>query len=230
MLMLGIETSGKTASAALFEDGIMLCQTTLFTSKTHSQVILPMVKKVVEDCGKNMEELDLIAVGAGPGSYTGIRIGVAAVKAMGFALKIPCCAVSSLEGLAFGSAAEWYICPVMKARQELVYTAVFRNQNGTVSRVCKDEIMESDKLDERLSALREAVTLCGDGAEQFALQYGKDGKYRVAPPHVRLQSGAGICLAAMEHEPCDPDEIQASYLQLVKAEKDLMDKAAHMVQ
>ena len=99
--MLGIDTSGKTASAALYEDGIMLGQTSVYTSKTHSQVILPMVKKIMSDCGRELSQLTDISVSSGPGSYTGIRIGIAAVKAMSFALDIPCYAVSSLEGLAY---------------------------------------------------------------------------------------------------------------------------------
>ena len=81
MLMLGIDTSGKTASAALYEDGIMLGQTSVYTSKTHSQVILPMVKKIMSDCGRELSQLTDISVSSGPGSYTGIRIGIAAVKA-----------------------------------------------------------------------------------------------------------------------------------------------------
>ncbi|MGN0621372.1 MAG: tRNA (adenosine(37)-N6)-threonylcarbamoyltransferase complex dimerization subunit type 1 TsaB [Porcipelethomonas sp.] len=226
MLILGIETSGKTASAAVFEDGIMLCQTTLFTSKTHSQVILPMAKKVMEDCGKSFDELNLIAVSAGPGSYTGIRIGIAAVKAMAFGLGIPCCAVSTLEGLAFTSGARGYICPVMKARQDLVYTAVFFCENGVVSRVQEDKIISASQLNDCLVDTGETVTICGDGAEQFIEQFGENKNYCISPPHVRLQSAAGICLAAMNSEPQSPDEIQASYLQLVKAEKDLIGKSS----
>ena len=88
MLTLGIETSGRTASVALMEDGIMLGQSSLLTAKTHSQVILPMVKKLIFDCDKEIGSIDKIAVGIGPGSYTGIRIGVAAVKAMSFSLEL----------------------------------------------------------------------------------------------------------------------------------------------
>lgn len=225
MLTLGIETSGRTASAALFQNETMLCQTALLTEKTHSQVILPMVKKIMEDCGKELKELGLIAVSAGPGSYTGIRIGIAAVKAMAFGLNIPCCAVSSLEGMAFASAAEGFICPVMKARQELVYSAVFENKNGEIFRVSEDKIISSEELDKKLRGLTGKVTLCGDGAEEFAEKFSESGAYRIAPPHVRLQSAAGICLAAMKREPQSPEDIQASYLQLVKAEKDLIGKA-----
>lgn len=222
MLILGIETSGKTASAAVFEDSVMLCQNTLFTSRTHSQVILPMVKSILEESGKIINDIDLIAVSAGPGSYTGIRIGIAAVKAMAFSLGIPCCAVSSLEGLAYTSAAEGYICPVMKARQELVYTALFRCENGVILRVKEDCIISVSELDALLRKAGENVVICGDGAQQFTEQFNENGLYRLSPPHVRLQSGAGICLAAMNKETQSPEDIQASYLQLVKAEKDLL--------
>lgn len=222
MLILGIETSGKTASAAVFEDSVLLCQNTLFTSRTHSQVILPMVKNILNESGKVIDELNLIAVSAGPGSYTGIRIGIAAVKAMAYSLGIPCCAVSSLEGLAYTSAAEGYICPIMKARQELVYTALFRCENGVMSQVKEDCIISVSELDSLLNETGEKITICGDGAQQFTEQFNKNGLYKLSPPHVRLQSGAGICLAAMNKEKQSPEDIQASYLQLVKAEKDLL--------
>ena len=95
MLMLGIDTSGKTASAALYEDGIMLGQTSVYTSKTHSQVILPMVKKIMSDCGRELSQLTDISVSSGPGSYTGIRIGIAAVKASPKRCPRRCSAISS---------------------------------------------------------------------------------------------------------------------------------------
>ena len=193
MLMLGIDTSGKTASAALYEDGIMLGQTSVYTSKTHSQVILPMVKKIMSDCGRELSQLTDISVSSGPGSYTGIRIGIAAVKAMSFALDIPCYAVSSLEGLAYNCGFIGYICPVMKARKDLVYTALYRIDKDKLVR-CTDEF--------------------------------KNAKYVLSPVHLRLQNGSGICIAALHHTPQTADEIEASYLQLVKAEKDLI-KSGH---
>lgn len=225
LLMLGIDTSGKTASAALYEDGIMLGQTSVYTSKTHSQVILPMVKKIISDCGKELSQLTDIAVSAGPGSYTGIRIGIAAVKAMSFALDIPCYAVSSLEGLAYNCGFRGYICPVMKARKDLVYTALFRTENNNLVRDADEKIISMSQLNDILSELNDSVMITGDGADIFVNEF-KNEKYILSSVHLRLQSGSGICIAALNHTPQTADEIEASYLQLVKAEKDLI-KSCH---
>lgn len=221
MLTIGIETSGKTASAAVVDDGVLLGQISVMTDKTHSQVILPMVKNLLSECERDIRSADRIAVGAGPGSYTGIRIGVAAVKAMAFALNIQCCGISTLEGLAYNFPVDGIACPVMKARQKLVYTALFRFENGIAERLSKDIIMETTELDGILSGYGEKIILTGDGAENFVSDY-KNPMYSLSPIHLRNQNGAGICAAAENHEFYDPEKLEASYLQLVKAEKDLI--------
>lgn len=225
MLTLGIETSGKTASAAVMEDGVMLGQTAVMTAKTHSQVILPMVKKLIADCERDIKDVGRIAVGAGPGSYTGIRIGVAAVKAMAFSLGIQCCGISTLEGLAYNFPVDGIVCPVMKARQNLVYAAVFRFCNGVAERLAEDMIIESEKLDNILTGYNEKIILTGDSAESFAEEFANP-LYRLSPVHLRNQNAAGICLAAANHEFYSPETLEASYLQLVKAEKDLIKSQA----
>lgn len=225
MLTLGIETSGKTASAAVMEDGVMLGQTSVLTAKTHSQVILPMVKKLIADCERDIKDVGQIAVGAGPGSYTGIRIGVAAVKAMAFSLGIQCCGISTLEGLAYNFPADGIVCPVMKARQKLVYAAVFRFGNGVAERLADDMIIESEKLDNILKGYNDKIILTGDSAESFAEEFANP-LYRLSPAHLRNQNAAGICLAAENHGFYSPEKLEASYLQLVKAEKDLIKSQA----
>lgn len=221
MLMLGIETSGKTASAAVVEDGVMLGQTSVLTAKTHSQVILPMVKKLIADCERDIKDVGQIAVGAGPGSYTGIRIGVAAVKAMAFSLGIQCCGISTLEGLAYNFPVDGIVCPVMKARQKLVYAAVFHFCNGVAERLAEDMIIESEKLDDILRGYNEKIILTGDSAVSFAEEFASP-LYGLSPAHLRNQNAAGICMAAENHEIYSPEKLEASYLQLVKAEKDLI--------
>lgn len=221
MTLLGIETSGKTASVALYEDGLFLGQHSVYTSRTHSQVILPMVKNLLAECDREISGLDAIAVSDGPGSYTGIRIGIAAVKAMTFALDIPCYGISSLEGMAYNLGCEGYICPVMKARKDLVYTALFRTIGGKTERIRSDEIISVSELDSLLSALNENVIVTGDAVEDFTNEHSNE-RYSLSPAHLRFQNANGICLAALDHESQSPEEIQASYLQLVKAEKDLI--------
>lgn len=235
LLLLGIDTSGKTASAALFdsENGIFLAQSTLYTQKTHSQVIMPMCKDIIAQAGKKMSDIGAIAVANGPGSYTGLRIGVAAVKAMCFALDIRCCGVSTLEGLAWNNIAfRGLICSVMKARGELVYTCAYRNDRD-FEPVCSERIMERSALAEFLKAQNGEILLCGDGAEDFfwdfRSEFGenpKECRLRRAPYHGQLQNAAGVCLAALSKQHVLPDELEVSYLQKVKAEKDLEDRAS----
>ncbi len=236
MLLLGIDTSGKTASAALFdtESAVFLAQTTLYTQKTHSQVIMPICKDIIAQAGKNMSDIDIIAVANGPGSYTGLRIGVASVKAMCFALGCKCCGVSTLEGLAHNNLAfRGLICSVMKARGELVYTCIYKNDHD-FEPICSEKIIERSALAELLRSQNGGILLCGDGADEFfrdfSSEFGENpGECRLkcAPYNSILQNASGVCLAALSKEYILPDELEVSYLQKVKAEKDLEEKNAY---
>jgi universal bacterial protein yeaZ len=223
LLILGIDTSGKTASAALFdtETEIFLAQSSLYTQKTHSQVIMPMVKDIIAQTGKEISDVGAVAVANGPGSYTGLRIGVAAVKALAFGLNIKCCGVSTLEGLACCNIAfKGTICAVMKARSELVYTCSYKSDGYALEKICSEELVSRDELAEFLAFRGEEVLLCGDGAADFFTDY-RSPMFIIAPPQGRLQNANGICLAAASKNFAEPDELEVSYLQKVKAEKDL---------
>lgn len=226
LLILGIDTSGKTASTCLYDSKTetFLAENTLYTQKTHSQVIMPMVKNMIYDAGKKLSDIDRIAVANGPGSYTGLRIGVAGVKAMCFALGCNCTGVSTLEGLAYNNIAfHGTICSVMKARGELVYTCSYRSNGYSLEPLCEEKIISRDELAEFLTENNTNTVLCGDGAVDFLNDY-KSLKFFTAPPQNRLQNACGICLASLSKEPVSPDELEVSYLQKVKAEKDLEDK------
>ncbi|MBR4361388.1 MAG: tRNA (adenosine(37)-N6)-threonylcarbamoyltransferase complex dimerization subunit type 1 TsaB [Ruminococcus sp.] len=226
MLLLGIDTSGKTASAALFDTDseIFLAESTLYTQKTHSQVIMPMVKDILEQTGKTVNDIGAVAVADGPGSYTGLRIGVAAVKAMGFALGCKCCGVSTLEGLAYNNVAyKGTICSVMKARGELVYTCSYKSDGYALEPICDEQIISRDELAQFLAFNGTEALLCGDGAADFFTDY-RSPMLNIAPPMGRLQNANGVCLAAVSKELVSADELEVSYLQKVKAEKDLQDK------
>lgn len=231
MLLLGIDTSGKTASAALLETNNMtfLAQTTLYTQKTHSQVIMPLCKTIIEQSGKKISDLDAVAVANGPGSYTGLRIGVAAVKALCFGLDIKCCGVSTLEGLAWNNIAfQGVICSIMKARGALVYTCTYENNSENFRPLCRESIMETSVLSEYMNSISEPILLCGDAAEEFFWKYCSgnifEEKFRRAPAMGMLQNASGICLAAVSKKMIMPELLEVSYLQKVKAEKDLEEK------
>lgn len=223
MLILGMDTSGKTASVAVYdsEKKIFLADSSIYTSLTHSQVIMPLCKDVLEKAGKSMNDIDSIAVANGPGSYTGLRIGIASVKAMSFGTGCTVYGVSTLESLAYNNTAfQGIVCPVMKARGNLVYTAVYSFKNLVCECIMNEKIIDSDELAEFLSFNSEKVLLCGDGAEDFFSRY-KSEMFLVAPPNTRLQNACGVCLASAEKQKISPQLLEVSYMQKVKAEKDL---------
>ena len=226
MLLLGIDTSGKTASAALFdsETELFLAQCTIYTQKTHSQVIMPMVKDIMAQAGKKLSDLGGIAVANGPGSYTGLRIGVAAAKALSFGLGVKCCGVSTLLGLACNNLSyKGHICAIMKARGDLVYTCTYKSDGYCVEQVTDEQIISKDELAEFLAFNVKEAMLCGDGAAEFYNSYSSPA-FIIAPPQGRLQSAVGVCLAGVSRKLFEPDALEVSYLQKVKAEKDLEEK------
>lgn len=226
MLILGIDTSGKTASAALFDNNteVILAETTLYTQKTHSQVIMPIVKSIIEQTGHKMNDIDCIAVANGPGSYTGLRIGVAAVKAMSFSIGCRCCGISTLKGLACSNISfRGTICSIMKARGDLVYSCTYKSDGYALEALCEEKIVTRDELAEFLAFNGTEVLLCGDGAADFFMDY-RSPMFIIAPPQGRLQNASGICLAASSSQTVTADELEVSYLQKVKAEKDLEEK------
>ena len=226
MLLLGIDTSGKTASAALFdsETELFLAQCTIYTQKTHSQVIMPMVKDIMAQAGKELSDLGGIAVANGPGSYTGLRIGVAAAKALSFGLGVKCCGVSTLLGLACNNLSyKGHICAIMKARGDLVYTCTYKSDGYCVEQVTDEQIISKDELAEFLAFNVKEAMLCGDGAAECYNSYSSPA-FIIAPPQGRLQSAVGVCLAGVSRKLVEPDALEVSYLQKVKAEKDLEEK------
>lgn len=217
MKVLGIDTSGHVASVAVCDGDTVLAQTSVVTKLTHSQIILPLCKDVLRLAETELQDIDRIAVADGPGSYTGLRIGISAVKGMAFALKKDCVGVSTLEALAYNLAGyEGIICPVMSARGNLVYTATFSCDGKNITRITEDGITDAGEL---AASLDGKVIFVGDYAQEFIEKYGRDG-FVAAPPHLRLQLASSVCFAGKDKESCGPDGINARYLQPTKAEKD----------
>lgn len=229
LILLGIDTSGKTASAAVCSENSVLAQTTVYTKLTHSQVILPICREVLKNAGMELSEIDGIAAAAGPGSYTGLRIGISAVEAMCFALGKPCVGISTLESLAYNvSVHRGIICAVMAARLDLVYCAVFSSDGNRVERITDDGILPINELKEKLEAMEGNIAVVGDASERLCEELcGKPegGRFLLAPPHLRLQLASSLCAAGFGKKLHSPDELEAAYLQITKAEKDLAEKA-----
>ena len=170
MLILGIDTSGKTAACALFENGGLLGQMSICTMKTQSQVILPAVKRLMEDCKKEFSELDYIAVSKGPGSYTGLRVGVSTAKGLCFGSGIPLLSLGTLDVLAWQAITEKllpegcrYIVPLVDARRMEVYTAVFQT-DGTRKTETAPVIVDGGSFTDILS--EGPVLFIGDAADK----------------------------------------------------------------
>ena len=139
MLILAFETSAKAASVALLDETRLLGEAYQNTGMTHSQTLLVMAEDLLKQCGKTVQDMTAVAVAAGPGSFTGVRIGVAAAKGFSWGAELPCYGVSTLEAMALSLGAyDGYVCPVMDARRSQVYTGLFRAEKGVLTRIAPD--------------------------------------------------------------------------------------------
>ena len=165
MLILTFETSAKAGSVALWQDGKLLGESYQNTGLTHSQTLLSMAENLIASCGYTPQDVTAAAVAAGPGSFTGVRIGVAAAKGFAWGVEIPCCGVSTLEAMAenFGIY-DGYVLPVMDARRNQVYNAVFRADQGVLSRIKEDRAISLAELCEELKEIGGPIYLVGDGS------------------------------------------------------------------
>ncbi|MBR4554090.1 MAG: tRNA (adenosine(37)-N6)-threonylcarbamoyltransferase complex dimerization subunit type 1 TsaB [Ruminococcus sp.] len=224
MLTLAIDTSGKVASVAVADGERLLAEKILYTRLTHSQIILPMVQELLEDCSLGFGDLDAVVCAAGPGSYTGLRIGIAAVKGivMG-APHLKCAAVSTLEALAFGcSAFQGRIVPVMYARPKIVYAGEYESRGGRVTALSADRVTDEAEFFAALD-VSGPVMLTGDRCPEIKeLYFAGNDNVLVSPFADRLQRASALC-AAFAADPgraVPAEALEASYLQATRAEKD----------
>lgn len=227
MRILAVDTSAVTASAAIAEDGKLVACTELRTKMTHSQTILPMITDLLKNSALAPGDMDAVAVNVGPGSFTGVRIGVSAVKGLCFAENIPCIPISTLESIAYnlmGLPLEGVICAVMDARCAQVYTALFTVEGETVERLTPDEAISIENLKNRLISLKKSVFLVGDGASLcYNTLRSEVPSLYLAPDRLLYQNAAGVAAAAGSHltEMCTADALQPLYLRLPQAEREL---------
>jgi len=228
MLILAFESSAKAASAALVRDGRLISQYSQCSGLTHSRTLLPMGEDMLKNAELKLSDVDLIAVAHGPGSFTGIRIGVSMVKGLAWAGEKPCVGVSTLEALAWhGLAAGGYVCPVMDARRNQVYNAIFKIENGRPVRVTEDRPIALSELAEEIRALDAPMFLVGDGAELTEKYLSEQGlACTVAPENLRWQSAWGVAMAAMDKQPGDADSLLPVYLRLSQAERERNERLA----
>lgn len=226
MLILGIDSSASPASAAVREDGKLLGEFFIHTKQTHSQTLLPMVKSLLEAAGKTCADFDVMAVSSGPGSFTGVRIGVACVKGLALPSNTPCCGISTLEAIAL--AGRGYegsvICAVMDARCGQVYNALFCVENGELIRLTEDRALSMEALSQECAPYGGKVVLFGDGAS-LCYQSFRDWGARLAPEEIRFQRASSVALAAEKLAACGQTvtaaELTPAYLRPPQAEREL---------
>ena len=230
MLILAFETSAKAASVALMDGTKLLGESYQNTGLTHSQTLMVMAEDVLKQCGKSAQDVQAVAVAEGPGSFTGVRIGVAAAKGYAWGKEIPCYGVSTLEAMAESLGIyEGYICPAMDARRSQVYNALFRVEKGIISRVAEDRAIALADLKEELLTLEGPIFLVGDGSTLTYNTLGDSVENLILPPEHRMHQravGVGLVAARMAAEGLAPSggELTPNYLRLSQAEREKLEK------
>ena len=231
MKILALETSAKTASAAVVTEGKVLGVTSVTAGLTHSQTVLPLADALLKGVSASLQELDGFAVSTGPGSFTGLRIGISAVKGLAQGLGKSCAGVSTLEGLAWNfQGLSYTVCPVMDARCGQVYASLFWVNGGAPKRLWEDMAIPLTALREKLQSVEGDVILVGDGAELAFSALSDSGKVLLSPPALRYQSAASVGFAALSRfaagEAASPAELLPAYLRLPQAERELLAREA----
>ena len=227
-MILAFETSAKAASVALLENGKLLGESYQNTGLTHSQTLLQMAEDLLKTCGKTTADVKAVAVAAGPGSFTGVRIGVAAAKGFAWGAEIPCVGVSTLEAMA-ETLGIWqgYIVPTMDARRSQTYTAIFKAEDGKITRLEEDRAISYAELGEKIKNFQEPIFLVGDGAE-ICYNTLKEPALVLPPEHRRHQRATGVALVAEKTlaagERPHGGSLKPNYLRLSQAERERLEK------
>lgn len=226
MKILAIETSAKSVSAAVVENGVPLASAYQNMGLTHSRTLMPLVDGMLSAAGLRVQDMDLLAAANGPGSFTGLRIGVSALKGLAWALEKPCCGVSTLAAMARNLAhMEGLIICAMDARRNQVYNALFLAHDGVLTRQCPDRAIGLAELAEEIKNRPEPKFVVGDGA---GLCYNhlleQDVPCRMAPPQLVMQNAVGVALEAEEMaaagQVTTARDLVPVYLRLSQAERE----------
>jgi tRNA threonylcarbamoyladenosine biosynthesis protein TsaB len=231
MKILAVDSSGLVASVAVVEDGVTLAEYTMNYKKTHSQTLLPMLNEIKEMVDLDLNSIDYIAVAAGPGSFTGLRIGSATVKGMGLALKKDIVEVPTLEGLAFNlCGTDKYVCPLMDARRNQVYTGIYRftteDHEWKMEAVCEQCAVDVREIIAICNELGHEVIFLGDGVPVYKKQIEElmSVPYSFAPANMNRQRAASVgtlaCKYAKEGKSVSAAAHEPEYLRKSQAERE----------
>ncbi len=230
MKILAFETSAKAVSVALLEGGKLIAESYQNTGLTHSQTLMVMAEDLLQQCNLQPGDIQAVAVANGPGSFTGVRIGVAAAKGFAWGAELPLVGVSTLEAMAEHLAAfEGFLCPVMDARRSQVYNALFRAEKGVLSRMTEDRAISLEELGRELAALSGPIFLVGDGSTLTYNTLSAQLPALVLPPEERMhQRAVGVAKVAARLLEAGGDfpggELTPNYLRLSQAEREKLEK------
>ena len=230
MKIIALESSAVTAGVAVAEDEKLLAQSFQNSGLTHSATLMPMAVHLLENTGLTLDEMDVVAVAAGPGSFTGVRIGVAAAKGLAWPGDKPCAPCSTLESMAWQCAhMEGEICAAMDARRNQVYCARFRAEGGNLTRLTPDRALGLDRLSEEIRASGKPQTLVGDGAHLVRRALEERGlPCLLMPPHLLYQTAWGVARCALRMaragELVSAAAMAPSYHRLSQAERERLEK------
>jgi len=230
--ILGIESSAAAAGAAVVENGKLLSEAYLNNGLTHSETLMPLVDCCLNNAGLKAQDIDAFAVSYGPGSFTGVRIGISAIKGICFGLEKPVYGISTLEALAYGAAVEdVVICPVMDARCMQVYNALFECKDNKLYRLCNDRALKLSELFEEIKKHDKKILLVGDGSEITKNYFiGQDFRFFCVYPEIfKFQHAAGVAFAAFMRynsgeEGVGADLLNPAYLRMPQAERERLKK------
>ncbi len=227
MKILSVDTSSNVASVAITDDEKLICEITVNTKKTHSQMLMPMIDSALKQAELEISDIDLIVSANGPGSFTGLRIGVSAVKGIAHALDIPVVGVSILEAMAYNLPfCKYLISPIMDARRDQVYNAIYEWENEEILEVKAPRALSIEELTDELLKSGKKVVFLGDGVKvhrEFIKEKMGD-KALFAPVSALEQKASGLAAAAKNKKAVSCYELSPTYLRKPQAERELEEK------
>ena len=226
--ILALDSTAEVSSVCVCEGEKLICEITVNTGNTHSQTLLPAVEQTLKMAEMSVNDIDVFACSTGPGSFTGVRIGVATVKGIAYGKNKPCVSVSTLEALAYNLVGNnGLICPVMNARRSQVYNAMFKSEDGSLTRLCDDRALAISELDEELAGKTEPIYLSGDGYEITEKGF-KNTKIAYVPERQRYQSAYSVAQVALKKyeagECVDDAALVPIYLRPSQAERERQER------
>ena len=230
MKILAVDCADKAASCAVVEDGARICESFVSAGLTHSRTLMPMVESMLKNSELTLKDIDLYAVTVGPGSFTGLRIGIAAVKGMAMGCGKECVGVSTLHAIAMEAKdMTGLICAVMDARCNQVYNALFYSDGTTLTRLCEDRALMCDELEKELLEYKQKnpdkkIILVGGGMDLCYNKFGERLDCIKVSNNISVQRAGEVAILAGEYAHVKPQDLLPSYLRLPQAERELKAK------